>query len=82
MIWPDEPDFKSDWVNLGELKQTDSIWAVQSYTELQKILNVPSILKLATEMFLKSAVIFKSGLDFSVKPKGYRDGRKSILPPL
>ena len=50
--------------------------------ELEEVVNVPSILKLATEMFLKSAVIFKSGLDFSVKPKGYRDGRKSILPPL
>ena len=53
-----------------------------STSELQKVLNVPSILKLATAMFLKSAVIFKSGLDFSVKPEGYRDGRKSILRPL
>ena len=36
------------------------------FTELEKVLNVPSILKLATEMFLKSAVIFKSGTDVSV----------------
>ena len=35
-------------------------------TELEKVLNVPSILKMATEMFLKSAVFFKSGMDFYV----------------
>ena len=34
--------------------------------ELEKVLNVPSILKMATEMFLKSAVFFKSGMDFYV----------------
>ena len=34
--------------------------------ELEKVPNVPSILKFASEMFLKSAVIFKSGTNFSV----------------
>ena len=34
--------------------------------ELQKVLNVPSILKFTTEIFLKSAVIFMPGTNFSV----------------
>ena len=34
--------------------------------ELEKVLNIPSILKLVMEMFLKSAVIFKSRTDFLV----------------
>ena len=32
--------------------------------ELEKVLNVPIILKLVMEMFLKNAVIFKSRTDF------------------
>ena len=35
-------------------------------SELQDLLNVPNMLKWATKMFLKSATIFKSGIDFSV----------------
>ena len=48
-----------------DLKYYESIMMI-STSELQKVLNVPSILKLAMEMFPKSAEIFNSGIYFSV----------------